>query len=58
VLKQVTQKIIDLLKSDSQLGIPEERTRIIGDVAGNREKDLDRRVNEIQRVSRVVQHAR
>jgi len=29
--------------------------RIIGGVAGNREKDLDRRVNENQSVSRVVQ---
>jgi len=29
--------------------------RIIGGVAGNREEDLDRRVNEILSVSRVVQ---
>lgn len=35
--------------------VPEERTRIIGGVAGNREKDLDRRVDEILSVSKVVQ---
>lgn len=40
---------------DFVITVPEERMRIIGGVAGNREKDLNRRVDEILSVSRVVQ---
>ena len=40
---------------DFVITVPEERMRIMDGVAGNREKDLNRRVDEILSVSRVVQ---
>lgn len=40
---------------DFVITTPEDGTRIIGGVAGNREKDLDRRVDEILSVSKIVQ---
>jgi putative transcriptional regulator len=40
---------------DFVITVPEEKMRVIGGVAGSREQDLDRRVDEILSVSRVVQ---
>jgi putative transcriptional regulator len=40
---------------DFVITVPEDRMRIIGGVAGNKELKLDRRVDEILSVSRVVQ---
>ena len=40
---------------DFVVSVPEEEMRIIGGVAGNNERELDRRINEILSVSRVVQ---
>jgi len=40
---------------DFVITVPDEKMRVIGGVAGNREPDLDRRVNEILNVSRIVQ---
>lgn len=40
---------------DFVITVPEKKMRVIGGVAGNREFDLDKRVDEILSVSRVVQ---
>jgi predicted transcriptional regulator len=39
---------------DFVINVPEEKMRIIGGLANNKERELDRRVNEILSVSRVV----
>jgi len=40
---------------DFVIAVPEEKMRIIGGVANDRERELDRRVDEILSVSRIVQ---
>jgi putative transcriptional regulator len=40
---------------DFVVSVPEEKIRIIGGFAGNNERELNRRINEILSVSRVVQ---
>jgi len=40
---------------DFVITVPDEKMRVIGGVADNRERDLDKRVDEILSVSRIVQ---
>ncbi len=57
ILKKLTRCNIaafDKAPFDFMINVKEEKMRIIGGVANNKERELDRRVNEILSVSRVV----
>jgi putative transcriptional regulator len=58
ILRKFTRCHVTTVKRapfDFVINVPEEKMRIIGGVAGNRERELDRRVDEIVSVSRVVE---
>ncbi len=58
VLKRLARYNITTVKKapfDFLLDVPEEKVRIIGGVIGKKERQLDRRANEILSVSRVIQ---
>jgi putative transcriptional regulator len=58
ILRKLTHCHITTAKRapfDFVINVPEEKMRIIGGVADNREKELDKRVNEILSVSKIVE---
>jgi len=58
IFRKLTRYNITVVKKapfDFVINVPEEKMRIIGGVADNKEQELNRRVNEILSVSRVVQ---